>query len=301
MPLIPLRDGQQLYVRTLGRGQPVLMLPGLGMHSSHWLPFVLPFAHKFKFYMPDFRGSGRSAHIRFNQKDVFQNHYEDTQDVINHLQLNDFLLAGISLGGTTSLHLQREQGFGGVKRYLHIDQTPCIGNKPDWPYGLFGVRQDELFGQIHRLHDLLSEHQGYEQLADLPRQARQQAAVILAEIVVLMTSKLWLRPLLPVLLSSPKQLSKHLPLTQLQDCMAYLSAYMSGSHDYRASLRQCTTPITLIVGMKSPLYNPKGQMAIADYAQKVRIVKFHKSGHVPLTDEPIKFVREFGKFLRGES
>lgn len=299
MSFIPLRDGQHLYVRTLGRGQPVLMLPGLGMSSSHWLPFVLPFAHKFKFYMPDLRGAGRSAHIRFNQQDVFHNHYEDVQDVISHLQLQDFLLAGISLGGTTSLHLQREQGFGGVKRYLHIDQTPCIGNKPDWAYGLFGERQDELFGQIHRLVDLLTEHQDYQQLVDLPRQARQQAAQVLAEIVVLMTNKHWLRPLLPVLLSSPRMLSRHLPLTQLQDCKAYLSAYLAGGHDYRDSLRQCKTPITLIVGMKSPLYNPKGQMAIADYAANVRVVKFHNSGHVPLTDEPLKFVKEFGKFLNG--
>ena len=298
MPFIPLRDGQQLYVRIFGRGQPVLMLPGLGMSSRHWLPFIWPFAHQFQFYMPDFRRAGRSAHLRFNQPDVFQNHYEDTQDVIRHMQLDDFLLVGISLGGTTSLHWQREQGFGGVKRYLHIDQTPCIGNKTEWPYGLFGARQEELFGQMHRLRDVLAEYAHYEQLADLPRAVRQQAASILADIVVLMTSKPWLKPILPMLLTSPKQLSKHLPLTQVQDCMTYLSAYLSGGHDYRDSLRQCHTPITLMVGMQSPLYHPHGQMAIADYAPNVRIVRFHRSGHVPLTDEPLKFVKEFGKFLR---
>jgi len=52
-----------------------------------------------------------------------------------------------------------------------------------------------------------------------------------------------------------------------------------------------------MVGMKSPLYAPAGQMAIADYAPNVRIVRFHKSGHVPLVDEPLKFVRELGRFL----
>ncbi|HEX5277121.1 MAG TPA: alpha/beta hydrolase, partial [Fluviicoccus sp.] len=69
--------------------------------------------------------------------------------------------------------------------------------------------------------------------------------------------------------------------------------------DYRAALRQCPVPVTVMVGMKSPLYAPAGQMAIADYAPHARIVRFHKSGHVPLVDEPLKFVRELGRFLHG--
>ena len=40
MPLVPLRDGSRLYVRVFGRGQPVLMLPGLGMASSSLLVIV---------------------------------------------------------------------------------------------------------------------------------------------------------------------------------------------------------------------------------------------------------------------
>ncbi len=40
MPLFPARDGATLRVRLLGRGQPVLMLHGLGMQGRDWLPFV---------------------------------------------------------------------------------------------------------------------------------------------------------------------------------------------------------------------------------------------------------------------
>jgi pimeloyl-ACP methyl ester carboxylesterase len=52
--------------------------------------------------------------------------------------------------------------------------------------------------------------------------------------------------------------------------------------------------------MKSPLYAPAGQMAIADYARYVRIVPFHRSGHIPLMDEPVKFIRELGQFLHDD-
>lgn len=298
MPVVPLRDGQNLYVRTIGRGQPVLMLAGLGMHSGHWLPFIVPFLHRYKFYLPDFRGVGRSSHLKFNQADVFHNHYQDTADVIKHFNLKDYLLVGISLGGTTALHLQREQGFADVKAYLHIDQSPCIGNQEDWAFGLFGSQQAQIFSRMSVLHELLSQYQDYRQLADLPKNVRKQAAKTLADILVLMSNQPKLRKVFECLLISPKILAKHLPLTNVADCCAYLHAYSHLAHDYRDSLQQCATPMTVIVGMNSPLYHPQGQMQIADYAQQAKVVKFHKSGHVPLTDEPLKFICELKRFLQ---
>ena len=298
MPVVPLRDGQNLYVRTIGRGQPVLMLAGLGMHSGHWLPFIVPFLHRYKFYLPDFRGVGRSSHLKFNQADVFHNHYQDTADVIKHFNLKDYLLVGISLGGTTALHLQREQGFADVKAYLHIDQSPCIGNQEDWAFGLFGSQQAQIFSRMSVLHELLSQYQDYPQLADLPKNVRKQAAKTLADILVLMSNQPKLRKVFECLLISPKILAKHLPLTNVADCCAYLHAYSHLAHDYRDSLQQCATPMTVIVGMNSPLYHPQGQMQIVDYAQQAKVVKFHKSGHVPLTDEPLKFICELKRFLQ---
>ena len=299
MPFISLRDGQHLHVRVLGRGQAVMMLPGLGMSSSQWLPYILPYLRQFRFYLPDFRGFGLSAEIRLNQSDVFENHSQDVQDIIRHFRLDDFLLAGISLGGSTALHLQKEGGFTGVRRYLHIDQSPCVRNRHDWPHGLFGIRQDELFGQLHSLRDLLAIYPQYSAINELPAQVRQQTSVILAEVLALMTGRELLKPVFRHMLNRPS-LSRFLPLTQLQDCVSYLSAYIGGAHDYRQSLRDCHTPITVMVGMKSPLYAPAGQMAIADYARYVRIVPFHRSGHIPLMDEPIKFIRELGRFLHDD-
>ncbi len=297
MPLIALRDQQKIHVRVLGRGQPVLMLPGLGMSSRQWLPYIWPYLGHFRFYLPDFRGFGLSAHARLNQADVFQNHMEDVQDVMAHFHLDDFLLAGISLGGSTALHLHKEGGFGSVQRYLHIDQSPCVANRHDWQHGLFGVRQDELFGQLHRLRDVLVAYPQYSAINDLPPLVRKEAAIILAEVLALMSGRTLLKPVFQQLFMLPKQISGFLPLTQLNDCVSYLSAYIGGAHDYRSSLRNCHTPITVMVGMKSPLYAAAGQMAIADYAHHVQIIPFHRSGHIPLIDEPIKFTRELGRFL----
>jgi pimeloyl-ACP methyl ester carboxylesterase len=300
MPYVPLRDGQSLHVRVIGRGRPVLMLPGLGMHGGHWLPFVLPYIGRHRFYLPDFRGFGKSASVKLNQADVFHNHMEDVQDIIAHFRLHDFLLAGISLGGSTALHLNRETGLHGVRRYLHIDQSPAIGNSEGWQHGLFGERQGELFGLMQNLGDVLAAHEHRSRhLGDLPLHARQQMADILSGVAAQMSGRNFMRPVYRQLLLRLPALTAWLPLNRVADCRAYLHAYAGGGHDYRASLRDCRVPMTVMVGMKSPLYAPAGQMAIADYAPNVRIVRFHKSGHVPLMDEPVKFVRELGRFLDG--
>lgn len=300
MPFVSLRDGARLHVRVIGRGQPVLMLPGLGMSSAHWLPFLLPHLSRFRFYLPDFRGFGRSAGLRLCEDDVFESHMRDVQEVIAHFGLEDFLLAGYSLGGSTSLHMLQAGKFQGVKRYLHIDQSPCVGNREDWRHGLFGDQQDMLFGKMRELVNVLVQHPEVSHLDGLPPAAKREAATVMATIFSRMGGKPALEPWLRRFLLLPGFASRLLPLTRLEDAQRYLAAYSSGGHDYRESLRACAVPVTVFVGMRSPLYHPQGQMAIGDYAPDVRVVRFEKSGHVPLSDEPLKFARELGRFLRAD-
>ncbi|MFO1390700.1 MAG: alpha/beta hydrolase [Agitococcus sp.] len=293
------RDQQTLHVRVIGQGQPVLLLHGLGMNSRHWLPFILPYARQFKFYLPDMRGAGHSAHIAFNQADIMHNHMEDVQDIIRHFKLHHFLLVGYSMGASTALHWQRETGFVGVKRYLHIDQTPCIANNNEWDFGLFGQQQALFFDYLQQLMELLAQYQHCEDLEDLPLPARKKALKIMAHTFTEVVGRKAVKPLFKVATYVPQLLPFMFPSTRLSDLRAYLQTYLN-SHDYRESLRQCHTPVTVMIGMQSPLYHPLGQMAIADYAPNCKVVRFDKSGHVPLLDQPIKFGVELGRFLRQE-
>ncbi len=292
------RDGQSLYVRVIGRGQPVLMLHGLGMKSSQWLPFILPFIGQFKFYMPDFRGFGHSADILLNQPDVFENHAQDIQDVIQHFQLNHFYLVGYSLGATTALHLQHSPDYARVARYLHIDQSPCVGNRPDWHYGLFGEQQASIFALFERLLEVIQPYDDALLLQQLPLKTRLIAVNLLAEIFGKMLGKPLLKPLFNLSAYFPPLMSKVISLSRLQDIRYYLTAYMRGQHDYRDILGRWQIPTTVMTGMQSPLYHPDGQKVVADSMQPSRVVQFHKSGHTPLLDEPVKFMRELYRFLK---
>jgi non-heme chloroperoxidase len=299
MPFISMRDNALLHVRVIGRGQPVLMLPGLGMASSHWLPFVLPYQRSFQFIMPDFRGHGRSMAVPLNQADVFQNHVDDVRDVIAHFQLDNYLLAGISLGATTAMHLQRETGFSGVRRYLHIDQSPNVVNDAQWRYGLAGEKQPALFAEMLALLSLLDNHNEVEYFDQLPRDVKSQVAHQVAGLLSILGAGSgalgFLRHVLP---RFPALIARKVPLMRLDDMRAYLRCYSGAGHDYRPSLGAGNTPVTLMMGMNSPLYASQGQRLVAESAAQSRVVCFERSGHVPLMDEPVKFMREFGRFLR---
>lgn len=290
------RDGQALRVRVLGEGQPVLLLHGLGMHSAHWLPFVWPHRHRFRFYMPDFRGAGGSRKLSFNQQDVFQNGMEDVEDVVAHFALRDLLVVGYSLGASTALHWLRAGGFERVRRYLHIDQSVCIPNAPDWSHGLLGARQAVLFDALREVATRLSAHGPDRAFVDLPVEVRMEAMDALARALSNLGAGPVLSSVCKLAARWPRLLELGFQNPTPANLQAYLSSYLN-AHDYRQSLLECRTPVTWMVGMRSALYDPEGQLAAARLAPNSQIVRFERSGHaLPLT-EPLKFARELARFL----
>ena len=266
------------------------------MNSKHWLPFIWRYRRRFQFFMPDFRGSGQSADVNLNQADVIQNHMEDVQDIVAHFALDNFRLVGYSMGATTALHWQRIGGFAKVREYLHIDQSPCIPNGPDWVYGLFGDQQEKNFADMRQLDKLLADNLAHPEIHQLPYPARRQAVEILGSVAAQLAGKSGVNGLLVKASRWPWLLSRLLPTTSSSELRAYLACYLHGE-DYRPSLLNCDTPITVMTGMRSAPYHPAGQAQVAELVTNGRVVRFEKSGHVPLLNEPVKFSRELGRFL----
>lgn len=294
---VPMRDGRSLSVRVVGRGAPVVMLCGLGMTSGQWLPFVAPFLRSHRFYMPDYRGFGGSISVPPRAGDLFDGHADDVADLIAHFGLRDHALAGYSLGASTSLHLLRSGRFASVSRYLHIDQSPFVGTSDSWRYGLLGERQVELSARLASARDRLAAHSEAEFVVDLPAEARRALAKELGEASIRFRGPRGVTSALGTVFASPRRLVSRLPLTRTAHLRLVLDAYASCRHDYREALRGCAVPVSVLVGMRSALYDPRGQMAIADYAPNARVLRFERSGHLAPFEEPRRFVRELGVFL----
>ncbi len=295
-----MRDGAMLHVRQWGRGHPVLMLSGLGMSSRHWWPFLAPFLAErkgsFRFILPDARGIGGSAQIHFAMRDVFEQHWQDAEDIVQQLRLKDFSLIGYSLGASVGLHGFAQNGWAGVGRYLHIDQSPCIPNLPDWPYGLLGPRQNALFEAFERIEAKILALDSHATLADISFAIRQSVLGDWQQISRTYFHSPQAAKLFALGLRWPSLLKQVFPMYRLADMGAYVHSYRH-AHDYRPALANCTIPVTVLAGSCSMLYHPRGQQWLANTLVQGRYESMEGAGHLMAIERPVAFYRALKGFL----
>lgn len=297
MPNITVRDGAQLYVRTLGKGEPVVLLHGFGSHSGHWLPYALPLAKRYRFIMPDLRGFGRSHRVNLNQDCLLTNYCEDLDDILDHLGLDQVALGGISMGACTSMQYHRLTGFKRVSRYLHIDQSPRILNDADWTHGLFGEGQGDEFENLHSLLAEIDQYPRGTAYLDLPVVLRRRLIKAMARFYGYAFHKPLHQMAVNALARVEPLASRLLPMKNWWVYMDVLRAYLHQNYDMRESIRDIQVPMTVMVGMHSRMYPADGQMYMHENAPNSKLVRFERSGHAPIVDEPVKFFRGLSAFL----
>src|SRR5437899_7718558 len=93
-------NGLMIYYKTLGKGEPLLMLHG-GPGASHdyFLPYLLPLARHNRLIFVDERGSGRSQKLEDPAGYTIENMVEDVEAVRQALGLGKINLLGHSYGG----------------------------------------------------------------------------------------------------------------------------------------------------------------------------------------------------------
>jgi proline iminopeptidase len=93
-------NGLMIYYKTLGRGEPLMILHG-GPGASHdyFLPYLLPLARHNRLVFIDERGSGRSQKLEDTKGYTVENMVEDVEMVRQGLGLGKISLLGHSYGG----------------------------------------------------------------------------------------------------------------------------------------------------------------------------------------------------------
>lgn len=299
MPRYTMPDGEQLFVREIGQGEPVLVLSGLGMQSWQWIPFLFPNFKKYKFIIPDWRGFGGSRRCKIPENmDAIHSHWNDVESLIDQLELNDFILIGYSMGATTSMHgMQYSNLKDKLKAYLHIDQTPKIATDDTWDYGLFGSKYERFRGLLNKLSTFLHQYSDYNLVEDLPEDSREKLVNLWLDFIRLQGSNKITPILFKLALKQPK-LQKHiLPIYRLDYLTWYIDNYLNHNEDYRQAISELECATTFFIGKQSSLYPSKGQKKIAKSLKNAETIIFKRSGHTPLLTEPVKFSREIQHFL----
>ncbi len=295
---VPLRDGAKLHVRVHGRGRPVVLLHGYGSQGAHWLANVLPLTHRYRFILPDQRGFGASHDVAFRDADVFATMARDVEDVLDHLGIDRVILGGVSMGAYVGLKLNTLGKFDRMTKYLHIDQSPQVRNDASWRHGLFGEDQARIFDRFRRLLSSVDEagaHLDYWRLPTALRaELREIAALFFCYAFEGRRQQAFVRRVMRLERLSTRAI---MPVRRWSTYLEIMRSYMDQDHDARPALEAIRIPVTLMVGMRSRMYPPAGQLSMGDAIRHARVVRFERSGHVPMLDEPLRFQRAFAEFL----
>jgi non-heme chloroperoxidase len=127
-----------LYYEDHGSGKPVILIHGYPLSGASWekqIPVLLAAGHRVITY--DRRGFGKSSQPSSGYNyDTFA---EDLHKVIKHLDLQDFALAGFSMGGGEVARYIGKFGSKGVSKAVFLSSVPPFLLKTaDNPEGVDG-------------------------------------------------------------------------------------------------------------------------------------------------------------------
>ena len=108
-------DGLWLYYESTGEGSPILLLPGFGESTTMWRKNVPALSAGHRVISLDLRGHGRSMKVPGNNRQIRM--AQDVRELIDHLNLDNVLLVGHSLGGAvaaTYAHTQDQYRLRGL-------------------------------------------------------------------------------------------------------------------------------------------------------------------------------------------
>ncbi|HRO74834.1 MAG TPA: alpha/beta fold hydrolase [Crocinitomicaceae bacterium] len=95
----------KLHYRTLGEGQPFVILHGLFGFSDNWQTHALKLAQYFKVVVVDQRNHGHSSWADTNS---YQDMANDLFELCQDLELENIILMGHSMGGKTAMYFADE-------------------------------------------------------------------------------------------------------------------------------------------------------------------------------------------------
>lgn len=302
MTRIHTHDDQPLYVREFGQGPVVILLHGFGMESRHWLPLTLPLAHRFRFVLPDLRGFGRSSRLSCSEDCVVTSHARDLHALIQHYGYGEPVrLGGISLGATTSLRYMELYGTDALARYLHIDQAPRVSHGDDWAWGLFGQQGPAHMQSWQPTLEFLARTDPSTPFEQFPAEVKERFYSHLSDFMAQALSRRWMKWGVRRLIRIPALAHQLVPVENWHVLYQHLKAYAERDYDFLSLLPSIEVPTTLITGRKSELYPWQGQARMHELLPNSRQVFFENSGHVPILDQPVQFIREMQRaFSTGE-
>lgn len=125
-------NGIDTYYEVYGEGPPLIFLHGGRQSSTLWRQYVNDFADNFEVYLVDLLGHGRSSPLQVGMS--IQSANVPFQNLIDHLQIQQFSAVGFSLGAEVLLQVAIANP-GRIDRMITVGvRTRYKSEKLDMPY-----------------------------------------------------------------------------------------------------------------------------------------------------------------------
>jgi pimeloyl-[acyl-carrier protein] methyl ester esterase len=125
-----------VHVESVGRGQPLVMLHGWGMHSGLWCPLIPRLIERYRLHLVDLPGHGYSDALVAPPLLSLRRVVEALELAIAETSAPGPLsILGWSLGGQVALEWARLRPER-VDALVLMSTTPCFVQRPDWPHAM---------------------------------------------------------------------------------------------------------------------------------------------------------------------
>ena len=132
-----------------GEGRPVVLVHGFTAPASSWALTVDALLDAgYRAITFDRRAHGESESPAHGQR--MARHGRDLGELLAHLDLEDAVVVGASMGGNSIWAYVDQFGPARLRGAVIVDQTPKMLNADGWPYGFYGYTRRQRRDHVRR-------------------------------------------------------------------------------------------------------------------------------------------------------
>lgn len=258
-----------MHIDVTGRGEPLVMLHGWGMHGGVWQHLVGPLGRDFEIHAVDLPGHGRSAR-RAGQAGASSGPFtlDAVVDALSARFAEPVNVLGWSLGGIVAQRWAVRKPAT-IKRLILVASTPCFANRADWNCGMPSDILSQFAADLE--HNFTATLRRF-----LALQARGSDTE--RELLAALRERLFSR-------GEPD-------LEALRDGLAILR-----DADLRAMLETIRQPVLLIAGERDRLTPPQASHYMAHAIPHAQLVEIKGAAHAPFLSHPGEFLSALRHFM----
>jgi pimeloyl-ACP methyl ester carboxylesterase len=242
-----LPDGNRLYYEIHGNSEAstaLLFLGGLSQSTAAWLAYIPAFKEKYQIILADLMFQGQSDNpTNFRS---FQEHAQDIEHLLNHLQLKKVIPIGISYGGAVVMRLMHyfpQKIEKAVLMATFAHKTP-------------------FFDAIGTSWQRALETGGYPLMLDVM-------------LPFVLGKHYFQNPLIPIEMLKQMRISNDLSVDRLSKLMMATAM----SDDFRKELQNINIPTLVICGSQDLLCPPEMHHDIVEALPNASYVEIENAGH----------------------